>query len=180
MAYFVNCKNEPSIKYIFIMAKKSLDFYPHLIFHTKPSLCRNRRSVSLEFRTRLPHALLVYHGIRNRPASMNKYELYVMLDQGQLKIKHLFGDFSTTLEVGKGLNRDKWHIVTVMIDPSNGVISATVDNHDQKTMIIDGLKEHPLYGADNEELESIIFIGGKCCFCNRFGHFCHNSCDMFH
>ncbi|XP_021943509.1 contactin-associated protein-like 5 isoform X2 [Folsomia candida] len=120
---------------------------------------RNRRSVSLEFRTRIPHALLVYHGLRNRPDSIKKYELYVMLDQGQLKIKHKFGDFTTTLIVGKGLNRDQWHKVRVMIDPSERRISAIVDDV-EKEMEIDGLAEHHLYGAYDVDLESIIFIGG--------------------
>lgn len=120
----------------------------------------NRRSVSLEFRTRLPHALLVYHGIKDRPPQMKKYELYIMLDQGQLKVKHLFGDHSTTVVVGKGLNRDKFHKVKVLIDPEARVIQAIVD--EQKTsMEIDGLEEIPLYGAALENLESILFIGGE-------------------
>lgn len=84
-----------------------------------------------------------------------------MLDQGQLKIKHLFGDFSTTLVVGKGLNRDRWHHVEVTIDPGDRKITASVDHgHDITTQIIDGLREHYLYGADNVELEPVIFIGG--------------------
>ncbi|CAL8122090.1 unnamed protein product [Orchesella dallaii] len=120
---------------------------------------RNRRSISLEFKTRLPHALLAYHGITNRPQDINRYELYVMLDQGQVKIKHIFGDYSTTLMVGKGLNRDRWHKVQVTIDPGERKIIAAVDE-DQTAQVLDGLREHYLYGVDNVELESIIFIGG--------------------
>lgn len=121
---------------------------------------RNRRSVSLEFRTRLPHAILVYHGILDRPPQLKKYELYIMLDQGQLTVKHLFGDHSTTVVVGKGLNRDKFHKVTVMIDPSTSMLYATVDERDNTSAIIDGLDESPFYGAGNDELNSTIFIGG--------------------
>ena len=91
---------------------------------------------------------------------MLKYELYVMLDQGQLNIKHLFGDYSTTVVVGKGLNRDRWHKVDVMIDPHYQQILATVDGEETKKTL-DGLKEHKMYGAEHEDLESIIFIGGK-------------------
>jgi len=91
---------------------------------------------------------------------MKKYELYVMLDQGQLKVKHLFGDFSTTLTVGKALNQDKWHRVTVSIDPTNGTILAKVDSEENMAPV-DGLKKHVLYGAGETDLESLIFIGGK-------------------
>lgn len=84
-----------------------------------------------------------------------------MLDQGQLKVKHLFGDYSTTLVVGKGLNRDRWHKVQVTIDPQNRKITVSVDDgQDVTAQVIEGLREHHLYGADNVELESVIFIGG--------------------
>ena len=122
---------------------------------------RNRRSVSLEFRTRLAHAILVYHGILDRPSQLKKYELYIMLDQGQLTVKHLFGDHSTTVVVGKGLNRDKFHRVKVVIEPSTNMLYATVDDHHNTSALIDGLAESPFYGAGNDELNSTIFIGGN-------------------
>ena len=122
---------------------------------------RDRRSISLDFRTRLPHALLIYNGIKDRPAEIQSYELYIMLDQGQLKVKHLFGDFSTTVVVGKGLNRGRWHHVNVVIDPIEGMIHASVDEHSVSEEI-DGLKEYPLYGygAYQDKLDSIVFVGG--------------------
>lgn len=92
---------------------------------------------------------------------MLKYELYIMLDQGQLNIKHLFGDYSTTVVVGKGLNKDRWHKVDVMINPHYQQILAIVDDHDEARKKLDGLTEHKMYGAEHEDLESIIFIGGK-------------------
>jgi hypothetical protein len=84
-----------------------------------------------------------------------------MLDQGQLTVKHLFGDHSTTVVVGKGLNRDKFHRVKVVIEPSTNMLYATVDDHHNTSALIDGLAESPFYGAGNDELNSTIFIGGN-------------------
>lgn len=84
-----------------------------------------------------------------------------MLDQGQVKVKHLFGDYSTTVVVGKGLNRDRWHHVNVVIDPHEQIIHAQVDQHSVSAPI-DGLNEFPLYGYGNhhDKIDAIIFVGG--------------------
>lgn len=72
------------------------------------------RQISFQFRTRLPHGLLVYHNVKV-PAgvSLQPYALYVIVQQGQLKVVHVYGKHSTALTVGRGLNRDEWHSVTV-------------------------------------------------------------------
>ncbi|EDS29018.1 hypothetical protein CpipJ_CPIJ006838 [Culex quinquefasciatus] len=70
------------------------------------------REISFQFRTRLPHGLLVYHNVKT-PAGikLDPYALYVIVEKGQLKVVHVFGNHSTSVTVGEGLNRDEWHSV---------------------------------------------------------------------
>lgn len=76
--------------------------------------CRLCREISFQFRTRLPHGLLVYHNVKNPDRiNLNPYALYVIVEKGQLKVVHVFGKHSTSVTVGEGLNRDEWHNVTV-------------------------------------------------------------------
>lgn len=72
------------------------------------------REISFQFRTRLPHGLLVYHNVKT-PAGikLDPYALYVIVEKGQLKVVHVFGNHSTSVTVGEGLNRDEWHSVMV-------------------------------------------------------------------
>lgn len=77
------------------------------------------RQISFQFRTRLPHGLLVYHNVQGPPdgVELEPYALYVIVQQGQLKVVHVYGKHSTALRVGRGLNRDQWHSVTVRTHP---------------------------------------------------------------
>lgn len=73
------------------------------------------REISFQFRTRLPHGLLVYHNVKNPEGiELDPYALYVIVEKGQLKVVHVFGKHSTIVVVGEGLNRDEWHSVTVI------------------------------------------------------------------
>lgn len=72
------------------------------------------REISFQFRTRLPHGLLVYHNVKNPDGiELDPYALYVIVEKGQLKVVHVFGKHSTSVTVGEGLNRDEWHSVMV-------------------------------------------------------------------
>lgn len=72
------------------------------------------REISFQFRTRLPHGLLVYHNVKNPEGiELDPYALYVIVEKGQLKVVHVFGKHSTSVIVGEGLNRDEWHNVVV-------------------------------------------------------------------
>lgn len=74
------------------------------------------REISFQFRTRLPHGLLVYHNVKNPEGiELDPYALYVIVEKGQLKVVHVFGKHSTSVIVGEGLNRDEWHNVVVSI-----------------------------------------------------------------
>lgn len=74
------------------------------------------REISFQFRTRLPHGLLVYHNVKNPEGiELDPYALYVIVEKGQLKVVHVFGKHSTSVIVGEGLNRDEWHNVVVRI-----------------------------------------------------------------
>lgn len=56
------------------------------------------REISFQFRTKLPHGLLVYHNVK-APTGVNldPYALYVIVEKGQLKVVHVFGKHSTSV-----------------------------------------------------------------------------------
>lgn len=81
-----------------------------------PFLHRLCREISFQFRTRLPHGLLVYHNVKNPEGiDLDPYALYVIVEKGQLKVVHVFGKHSTSVTVGEALNRDEWHSVMVSL-----------------------------------------------------------------
>jgi hypothetical protein len=56
------------------------------------------REISFQFRTRLPHGLLVYHNVKNPEGiELDPYALYVIVEKGQLKVVHVFGKHSTSV-----------------------------------------------------------------------------------
>ncbi|KAF7992308.1 hypothetical protein HCN44_001633 [Aphidius gifuensis] len=103
------------------------------------------REISFQFRTKLPHGLLVYHSVKDRPESLDPYALYVIVEKGQLKVVHVFGKQSTSLTVGEGLNRDEWHSVLVRIDVHGAKLIARVNDKQEETTL---------------ELASVVLIGG--------------------
>lgn len=117
------------------------------------------REISFKFRTKLPHGLLVYHSVKDRPESLDPYALYVIVEKGQLKVVHVFGKQSTSLTVGEGLNRDEWHSVLVRIDVHGAKLIARVDDKQAETTL-KVLERVVNYGV-SEELASVVLIGGK-------------------
>ncbi|KAJ8981076.1 hypothetical protein NQ317_007213 [Molorchus minor] len=117
------------------------------------------RQISFQFRTRLPHGLLVYHNVKV-PAgvSLQPYALYIIVQQGQLKVVHVYGKHSTALTVGRGLNKDQWHSVTVRIDVHSARLMATVDDMKDETDL-KGLDKENNYGVSTN-VTSVILIGG--------------------
>lgn len=58
------------------------------------------REISFQFRTRLPHGLLVYHNVKNpNGIELDPYALYVIVEKGQLKVVHVFGKHSTSVSI---------------------------------------------------------------------------------
>lgn len=117
------------------------------------------REISFQFRTKLPHGLLVYHSVKDRPESLDPYALYVIVEKGQLKVVHVFGKASTSLTVGEGLNRDEWHSVLVRIDVHGAKLIARVDDKQEETTL-EVLERVINYGV-SEDLASVVLIGGK-------------------
>lgn len=117
------------------------------------------REISFKFRTKLPHGLLVYHSVKDRPESLKPYALYVIVEKGQLKVVHVFGKQSTSLTVGEGLNRDEWHSVLVRIDVHGAKLIARVDDKQAETTL-KVLERVVNYGV-SEELASVVLIGGE-------------------
>ncbi|XP_057659616.1 axotactin isoform X2 [Diorhabda carinulata] len=117
------------------------------------------RQISFKFRTRLPHGLLVYHNVKvPKGISLQPYALYIIVQQGQLKVVHVYGKHSTALTVGSGLNRDEWHSVTVRIDVHGARLMATVDDLKDETTL-KGLDKENNYGV-SANVTSVILIGG--------------------
>ncbi|XP_066589237.1 axotactin isoform X2 [Prorops nasuta] len=116
------------------------------------------REISFKFRTKLPHGLLVYHSVKDRPDSLEPYALYVIVEKGQLKVVHVFGKKSTSLTVGEGLNRDEWHSVLVRIDVHGAKLIGRVDDKQEETTL-HVLERVVNYGV-SEELASVVLIGG--------------------
>ncbi|CAH0547877.1 unnamed protein product [Brassicogethes aeneus] len=117
------------------------------------------RQISFSFRTRLPHGLLVYHNVQvPEGISLEPYALYVIVQQGKLKVVHVYGKYSTSLTVGRGLNKDEWHSVTVRIDVHSGRLMAMVDDLKSETDLR-GLDKENNYGV-SANVTSVILIGG--------------------
>ncbi|XP_011501704.1 PREDICTED: uncharacterized protein LOC105365286 [Ceratosolen solmsi marchali] len=116
------------------------------------------REISFKFRTKLPHGLLVYHSVKDRPERLEPYALYVIVEKGQLKVVHVFGKNSTSLTVGEGLNRDEWHSVLVRIDVHGAKLIARVDDKQAETSV--EVLEHIVNYGVSEELASVVLIGG--------------------
>ncbi|KAI4504069.1 hypothetical protein M0802_000540 [Mischocyttarus mexicanus] len=116
------------------------------------------REISFKFRTKLPHGLLVYHSVKDRPEGLEPYALYVIVEKGQLKVVHVFGKRSTSITVGEGLNRDEWHSVLVRIDVHGAKLIARVDEKQAETSL-EVLERVVNYGV-SEELASVVLIGG--------------------
>ncbi|XP_065086426.1 axotactin isoform X2 [Ochlerotatus camptorhynchus] len=117
------------------------------------------REISFQFRTRLPHGLLVYHNVKT-PAGvkLDPYALYVIVEKGQLKVVHVFGNHSTSVTVGEGLNRDEWHSVMVRIDVHGARLIARVDDHNEE-VYLKGLNHETNYGV-SINLMSVVLVGG--------------------
>lgn len=117
------------------------------------------RQISFQFRTRLPHGLLVYHNV-NAPTEVPilPYALYIIVEQGRLKVVHVYGSNSTTQTIGQALNRDEWHSVTVRIDVNMGRLITIVDDLKVETKI-KGLHGKHNYGV-TENVTSGVFVGG--------------------
>ncbi|XP_059351285.1 axotactin-like isoform X3 [Daphnia carinata] len=119
---------------------------------------RQIREIHFEFRSPEAQGLLLYQTLRNPPPDEPKYELYVLLEGGELKTIHVFGANETTLLVGKGLNRDWWHRVKINVDPTIASLQVQVDDETQ-SIVIEGLDKDAGYGR-RQHINSTLFIGG--------------------
>jgi len=79
-----------------------------------------------------------------------------------LKTVHVFGANETTVLVGKGLNRDRWHRVSIRVDPTLATLQIQVDDETQTSMI-EGIDKDEEY-ARRLQINSTFFIGGDSTF----------------
>jgi len=122
-------KEKPEKEFMFAQDNTFIQIDGDTIKTFQLRLCRE---ISFQFRTRLPHGLLVYHNVKNPEGiELDPYALYIIVEKGQLKVVHVFGKHSTSVIVGEGLNRDQWHSVIVRIDVHGARLIARVDNNQE-------------------------------------------------
>jgi len=150
-------KEKPEKEFMFAQDNTFIQIDGDTIKTFQLRLCRE---ISFQFRTRLPHGLLVYHNVKNPEGiELDPYALYIIVEKGQLKVVHVFGKHSTSVIVGEGLNRDQWHSVIVRIDVHGARLIARVDNN-QEEVYLKGLNHDTNYGVSTN-LPSVVLVGGE-------------------
>ncbi|XP_040076632.3 contactin-associated protein-like 5 isoform X2 [Ixodes scapularis] len=122
---------------------------------------QHAREVSFQFKTEKPHGLLFYHLLEESSEEdrVPNYELYVMLENGRLKIIHIFNtEGNEVFYMGKGLNQDRWHTVNLRVVPSKGEMRIRVD-HEDLTIILSSLMHRGGYDIGTEDTPSHLYIG---------------------
>ncbi|XP_067139514.1 axotactin-like isoform X3 [Centruroides vittatus] len=72
------------------------------------------KGLKFKFRTKQPSGLIMYHGMNDSTGSL-VYALYLILENAKLRVIHKTDTFSAdSFHVGKGLNHDKWHEVSLV------------------------------------------------------------------
>lgn len=88
-------KQKPEKEFMFAQNNTFIQIDGDTIKTFQLRLCRE---ISFQFRTRLPHGLLVYHNVKNPEGiELDPYALYVIVEKGQLKVVHVFGKHSTSV-----------------------------------------------------------------------------------
>lgn len=88
-------KEKPEREFMFAQNNTFIQIDGDTIKTFQLRLCRE---ISFQFRTRLPHGLLVYHNVKNPDGiELDPYALYVIVEKGQLKVVHVFGKHSTSV-----------------------------------------------------------------------------------
>ena len=123
------------------------------------------RELVFQFRTDRAHGLLCYQTVVNPVQGFPVFELYVMLENGRLKIIHEFGSEQKSFFIGQGLNHDQFHTVKLTINPLNGSLTAVLDNLNRNyknngmTITLTSLVTY-LHRKAHESIHSVIFFGG--------------------
>lgn len=90
-------KSKPEREFMFAQNNTFIQIDGDTIKTFQLRLCREIR---FQFRTRLPHGLLVYHNVKNPEGiELDPYALYVIVEKGQLKVVHVFGKHSTSVRL---------------------------------------------------------------------------------
>lgn len=88
-------KQKPEKEFMFAQNNTFIQIDGDTIKTFQLRLCRE---ISFQFRTRLPHGLLVYHNVKNPDGiELDPYALYIIVEKGQLKVVHVFGKHSTSV-----------------------------------------------------------------------------------
>ncbi|XP_064626550.1 axotactin-like isoform X2 [Lineus longissimus] len=108
------------------------------------------QAVRVRFRTVRANVMLMSHSLIAMNGPLPYYAMYVMLRNGELEVLHKYNDYEEVLQLGKGLNYDKWHDVTVTKDPLSGNLNVELDKERKSTI----LRSYQVAGAR-------VFLGSQ-------------------
>lgn len=112
------------------------------------------KGLKFKFRTRQPNGILMYHGMTNTTGNL-LYALYLILENAKLRVINRADTFSTeSFYVGKGLNHDRWHTVSLVAVLSTLHLRVDVDN----TYVNAQLSSLEKYSSFNNETDTISFF----------------------
>lgn len=101
----------------------------------------------------------MYHTLVNPSPGFPIYELYVILENGRLKVIHEFGQEQKSLYLGQGLNHDKFHDISISIDPKFGKLEAQLDKSHEMNITLKSLENH--YEIfKKQKLSFVMYFGG--------------------
>lgn len=106
-------KEKPEREFMFAQNNTFIQIDGDTIKTFQLRLCRE---ISFQFRTRLPHGLLVYHNVKNPEGiELDPYALYVIVEQGQLKVVHVFGKHSTSVSLKFALSNNEPVLIKIQL-----------------------------------------------------------------
>ncbi|XP_070194668.1 axotactin-like isoform X2 [Littorina saxatilis] len=92
--------------------------------------------LELSFRTLLLNGVLLYQDLEDYAGEgvreeykplLHGYHMMVEMRQGHLRVAHVFDHYTHILNIGRALNDDKWHKLTLTLNQTEGEISITLD-----------------------------------------------------
>ncbi|KAL8576553.1 hypothetical protein ACOMHN_003111 [Nucella lapillus] len=114
--------------------------------------------LELSFRTLQANGMIVYQDVaedsvkkldeHGMSSLLESFHLFVALRQGYLKVGHKFDHYNDVLSIGRALNDDEWHRMTLVMNQTSGELSVALDT-DSATLFLKAF----IWGNAREELD---------------------------
>ncbi|XP_076463197.1 axotactin-like isoform X3 [Babylonia areolata] len=98
--------------------------------------------LQLSFRTLQANGVLVYQDVADHgeeegeeekeeesESLLDSFHLFVAMRQGYLRVGHMFDQLSDVLNIGRALNDDQWHTLSLTLNQTSGELSVTLDTN---------------------------------------------------